>query len=60
MSAIGGGLPGFEEASRALFAGDTEALAFHTHGWPADVLAHLAWLNRDALVESDADDEPSA
>jgi uncharacterized protein len=57
MSAIGGSLPGFEEAARALFAGDAQALALHTNTWPADVLAHLAWLNRDSLVESDAEDD---
>jgi uncharacterized protein len=62
MSAIAGSLPGFEEAARALFADDAEALALHTTTWPADVQAHLAWLNRDSLVDSGAEDEeePSA
>jgi uncharacterized protein len=62
MSAIGGSLPGFEEAARALFAGDAQALALHTQAWPVDVQAHLSWLNRDALVgsDADADDEVSA
>ncbi len=49
MSAIGGGLPGFEEASRALFANDGAAFAGRTAHWPADVRAHLAWLARDAF-----------
>lgn len=50
MSAIGGGLPGFEEASRALFAQDAEAFAHRTAHWPADVRDHLAWLARDAFA----------
>ena len=51
MSAIGGGLPGFEEASRALFAQDRSAFAYRTVHWPADVKAHLAWLARDAFTD---------
>ncbi len=50
MSAIAGGFAGFEEASRALFAHDAEALARHIAHWPSDVQAHLAWLARDACV----------
>lgn len=50
MSAIGGGLPGFEEASRALFAQDGAAFAHRTAHWPADVRDHLAWLARDAFA----------
>ena len=50
MSAIGGGLPGFEEASRALFAQDGAAFAHRTAHWPADVKDHLAWLARDAFA----------
>lgn len=51
MSAIGGGLPGFEEASRALFAQDSEVFARRTAHWPADVKAYLAWLARDAFAD---------
>ncbi|MDO9032552.1 MAG: DUF2239 family protein [Hydrogenophaga sp.] len=50
MSAIGGGLPGFEEASRALFAQDAGAFAHRTAHWPVDVRDHLAWLARDAFA----------
>jgi len=50
MSAIGGGLPGFEEASRALFAQDSAVFAHRTAHWPADVRDHLAWLARDAFA----------
>lgn len=37
MSALAGDLPGFEEASRALFAGDRDRLGRCIAGWPADV-----------------------
>ncbi|MPS26500.1 DUF2239 family protein [Pigmentiphaga sp.] len=37
MSAMAGDLPGFEEAARALFAGDGERYAALLGGWPADV-----------------------
>jgi uncharacterized protein len=50
MSAIAGSLPGFEEASRALFA--QEAAAFHQRiaHWPPDLRSHVAWLARDAFA----------
>jgi uncharacterized protein len=41
MSALAGDLPGFEEASRALFAHDPERLGAIVADWPADVAAHL-------------------
>lgn len=41
MSLIAGDLPGFEEASRALFAADPLRLDAHTGAWPADVRKHL-------------------
>lgn len=41
MSAMAGDLPGFEDASRALFAGDAPGLEAHMAGWPADVRAHV-------------------
>lgn len=37
MSALGGNLPGFEEAARALFAGDLPKLAAVIARWPPDV-----------------------
>lgn len=46
MSAMAGNLPGFEDASRSLFAGKREDFAIHTASWPADIRAHaqeLAW-----------------
>ncbi|HEY4072172.1 MAG TPA: DUF2239 family protein [Herbaspirillum sp.] len=40
MSAMAGNLPGFEEASRALFADDPERFAFHAAQWPRDIVAY--------------------
>jgi uncharacterized protein len=37
MSATLGDQPGFEEATRALFAGDAERFNSESRGWPADV-----------------------
>ena len=46
ISAMAGDLPGFEEATRALFANDAARFAVHAAGWPADIRAYaqkLAW-----------------
>lgn len=40
LSAIAGNLQGFEEASRALFAGDRSRFEVQTANWPADVRDH--------------------
>jgi hypothetical protein len=37
MAALAGNEPGFEEATRALFAGDGPAFTERSAGWPADV-----------------------
>jgi len=37
LSAMGGDLPGFEEANRALFNGDSAKFAAETESWPPDV-----------------------
>ncbi|MBS0518956.1 MAG: DUF2239 family protein [Proteobacteria bacterium] len=55
MSAMAGDFPGFEDASRALFAGDRSALAERLRPWPADISAYaqrLAWSD-DASRPSD-------
>jgi len=44
MSTMAGNLAGFEEASRALFAGDLPRWRALMADWPADVQAHLLWL----------------
>ncbi|WP_447920299.1 DUF2239 family protein [Achromobacter aegrifaciens] len=46
MSSMGGNLPGFEEATRALYAGDRERFARQIAAWPEDVRSYamgLAW-----------------
>ncbi|MFT3904812.1 MAG: DUF2239 family protein [Steroidobacteraceae bacterium] len=40
MSALGGDLPGFEAATRALFAGDQAQFEQRLHDWPKDVREH--------------------
>lgn len=61
MSAMAGDLPGFEEASRALYAGDRGRLAELATGWPADIRDHLARLvERQARFERDAAREQPA
>lgn len=44
MSAIAGDLPGFEEAARALFAGEGTRFAELVSAWPEDVRAYLQQL----------------
>jgi hypothetical protein len=44
MSAMAGNLPGFEEASRALFADDRRRFAGLIAGWPGDIRDHVASL----------------
>lgn len=44
MSAMAGDLPGFEEASRALFAADRARFDALIAGWPADIRDHAAKL----------------
>jgi len=39
-SLLAGNAPGFEEAMRALYAGDRAAFEVHTAAWPPDVRAH--------------------
>ncbi|WP_269716640.1 DUF2239 family protein [Caulobacter sp. NIBR2454] len=48
MSAMGGDLPGFEEASRALFAGDRGGLEDRMAPWPADLREHVLRLAQGA------------
>ncbi|MBK1865770.1 DUF2239 family protein [Aestuariivirga sp. YIM B02566] len=46
MSAMAGNLSGFEEASRALFAGDAARFGEQSASWPEDIRDHvqkLAW-----------------
>ena len=44
MAAMAGDRPGFEEAARALFAGDAERFQTLIDAWPADVRDHMGKL----------------
>jgi len=48
MSTLAGDLAGFEEASRALFAGDDERLLAQMAAWPQDVRAYVLQLAEPA------------
>lgn len=49
MSVMAGDRPGFEEATRALFAGDRERFGEQTAAWPADIRNHARILAADAM-----------
>jgi hypothetical protein len=40
MSAMAGDMPGFEEATRALFADDRDGMRVRMAAWPADIRDH--------------------
>ena len=44
MTVMAGNLPGYEEASRALYAHNLERLQIQTAGWPEAVLSHILYL----------------
>jgi hypothetical protein len=50
MSAMGGDLPGFEEASRALFRGEPERFSQMISDWPIDVREHAESLASRAFA----------
>jgi hypothetical protein len=50
MSAMAGNLPNYEEASRALYAGQAERFADLIRDWPGDIRAHVQRLVRDAFL----------
>lgn len=50
MSAMAGDEPGFEEASRALFAGDRVRFEEETKSWPPDVRQYALRLAADAFT----------
>ncbi len=51
MAALAGDLPGFEEAVRALFAGEQAAFAPRIAAWPEDVGAYASRLAKGAFSE---------
>jgi hypothetical protein len=58
MHAMAGDAPGFEEASRALFAGDMASLRDHVAKWPRDVREHALALAGQAWTASQ--EQPAA
>lgn len=50
MSTMAGNLPGFEEASRALFAGDRARFTALTATWPPDIRDHILRLASNAFT----------
>ena len=50
MSALAGNEPGYEEAARALYAGDRSRFEQAIAAWPADVREHLGKLAAPALA----------
>jgi hypothetical protein len=54
MTAMAGDRPGYEEASRALFAGDAERFAQIVRRWPKDVREHVSRLAADAFTRRPA------
>ena len=53
MNAMAGNEPGFEEATRALFAGNLIALRSLTEVWPKDIREHSLILAKASLTKSD-------
>ena len=55
MSAMAGNLPGFEEATRALFARNPDRFEDLIRGWPKDVRTHVSRMVRDLMQSISAD-----
>lgn len=53
MTALAGDLPHYEEATRALFAGDAKRFARQIRRWPADIRAHLTRMVERAFPPGD-------
>jgi hypothetical protein len=51
ISAMAGNAEGYEEAIRALFAGNKEHFAHHSRAWPPDVRSHARALAARAFVD---------
>ncbi|MGX5733990.1 DUF2239 family protein [Bosea thiooxidans] len=55
ISAMAGDREGFEEASRALFAGDSAGFAEHSRNWPEDIRVHATKLMAGGNEAGDRD-----
>jgi hypothetical protein len=51
MSAMAGNRPGFEEATRALFAGDRNGFSCLIEPWPVDIRDHVGMLATAAFAD---------
>lgn len=51
MQAMAGDLPGYEDATRALFAGDVARFEERTAHWPEDIREHASLLAAEAFHE---------
>ncbi|CAM3209609.1 DUF2239 domain-containing protein [Deinococcus saxicola] len=52
LGAIGGDLPGYEDATRALYAGDGLAFEAQLQNWPDDFRNHALYLASPAFMET--------
>lgn len=55
MSAMAGNMPGYEEATRALFAGERRRFDALTQPWPPDIRDHARQLAAAAFRDASAD-----
>ena len=53
-----GNQPGFEEATRALFAGDAEDFEAESEVWPPDLRDYSRRLDADALLDPEPVHQP--
>jgi uncharacterized protein len=60
MSVMAGNQPGFEEATRALFAAQRERFDQSVKSWPEDIRKHARKLATLALEPAESDDHASA
>ena len=51
MTAMAGDLPGYEEATRALYAGKRDQFEALIQGWPSDIRTHAEKVAQDAFLE---------
>ncbi len=52
ISVLAGDMPRYEEALRALFAGDEDRFVDTTEGWPADIRSHARRMAADAFTRA--------
>jgi hypothetical protein len=50
MTALVGNAPGYEEAIRALYAGERDEFAAHIEAWPPDIRAKLESMSAEAFA----------